>query len=156
MKLVAALLLPACLGAACLWFGGVDAFTLAVYDNAKCEGDALSKATIEQGKCVGLPGGQRPNSGYYTCQRKSLTKEVWIGSGDCGETGKGYITHFEESDDVGGSSATKDSPSCRSAPWLETGNRWIEIDCASASSLQPTSVTLAVVIAALGLLTMLR
>ena len=118
---LACALLAACLGVASVGLVGVDAFTMAVYDNELCLGAPLNKTTIEQDKCISLPGEKRPNSGYYVCKRESLTKQVWVGSGDCGETSKGYVTYFEDDEFVGG--GTEKWPACCSIPWLETGDR---------------------------------
>ena len=118
------------------------AYTMTVYSNKLCTPPALNVTTIKQDECVKLAGGPRPRSGIYTCKQERLLSEVWIGSEDCMDTNKGYVTPVSSEVSVGGSSATESDPDCSPAPWLENGDRYVEIDCAAGSMLRPTSVVL--------------
>ena len=143
----ALLLLGACLGALYARLG--HAYTMTVYDNMLCEGPPLSATTIKQDECVVLTDhddGERERSGFYTCILGKLKSEVWVGSKDCGRS---TVTPISKEFSVGGSSATDSDPDCDRAPWLQNGERWVEIDCAAGSMLYPATSVLLLAVAGL-------
>ena len=117
----------------------VRGYTFTTFDNKECKGDPLNVTTVKQGECEVLSeyNPERPRSGMYVCEYGKLTTSVWIGSVDCGETAtKDGVYLLEESQEVGASSLFHDTIlDCSPTPWLENGNRWVQIDCSAGSVL---------------------